>query len=257
MPEAAQPIRRHMELVWIGFTLFSVVSTAVGLRLVSLWWRTRELPELLIGLGVLGIGPVGFGLLTLGIALGDAGHPAAAPVAALGSAACTAGALAKYVFNWRVYHPSRGYVAIAVALICATSLALSLVHMLGHGFPHGREHPDWYLGRGVLQVGCLLWGAAEALAYSRRMRKRVALGIADPLVANRFLLWGIAAAAAGFGTLVGLCAFSVMREAAMLEPWVLASSSAHGVVAALAMGLAFFPPRAYRAHFEQRSTRRA
>ena len=49
-------------LTALGFGCFFLVSLAVGLRLVLQWRRTRQLPELLIGIGVLGIGPVGFAL---------------------------------------------------------------------------------------------------------------------------------------------------------------------------------------------------
>jgi len=64
---------------WIGFAAFFVASLVCGVRLVALWHRNRELPELLIGLGVLGIGPVGFGFITIGQLVG-AGRPGAAAV---------------------------------------------------------------------------------------------------------------------------------------------------------------------------------
>jgi hypothetical protein len=35
----------------------------------------------------------------------------------------------------------------------------------------------------------------------------------------------------------------------LVDPLILASSSVHGSIAAVAMGLAFFPPLAYRALF--------
>lgn len=38
-----------------------------------------------------------------------------------------------------------------------------------------------------------LWSATEAFLYHDRMRHRSALGLADPIVANRFLLWAVAA----------------------------------------------------------------
>ena len=44
-----------MQLVWIGFAAFFVVSLGVGARLLALARRTRQAPELLIGLAVLGI----------------------------------------------------------------------------------------------------------------------------------------------------------------------------------------------------------
>ena len=62
---------------------------------------------------------------------------------------------------------------------------------------------------------------------------------------NRFLMWGVSAAAAGLGTAIGIAA-SLATGAQVLEmPAILASSSAFGLVAAIGMWLAFAPPRAY------------
>ena len=52
--------------VAIGFGSFLLASLVVGVRLILLSHRTRQLPELLIGVGVLGIGPLGFGLSMIG-----------------------------------------------------------------------------------------------------------------------------------------------------------------------------------------------
>ena len=53
-------------LILVGFLTFFVVALTVGIRLLLLWGRTRQLPELLMGIGVLGIGPVGFGCMLVG-----------------------------------------------------------------------------------------------------------------------------------------------------------------------------------------------
>ena len=91
----------------------------------------------------------------------------------------------------------------------------------------------------------LLWGSAEALVYWRRMERRSQIGLADPAVTNRFLLWGIGAGAAGIGSAVGLSASIVMGQANVEIPWVIMSSSMHGLVAAIALSLAFVPPASY------------
>ena len=75
-----------MALVWIGFLAFFVVSFVVGVRLLLLWRQTRQLPELLIGTGVLGIGPVGFGALMVGSALAAKQPTLSLVLIALGSA---------------------------------------------------------------------------------------------------------------------------------------------------------------------------
>ena len=233
-------------LVWVGFLAFFVVALVVGVRLLVLAHKTRRLPEFCIGVGVLGIGPVGFGAQVAAMQVqvqGDAPGLASA-LAALGFMAVAAGVCCKLVFNWRVYHPERpGFIAL-VALAVVAYLAM-LVAQGRLGFPAVPPF-DWsYYLRISLQVGALLWGSAEALRYWGLMRRRARIGLADPVVTNRFLLWGIGAFAAGFGTLVGTVAQIVTGVPTVQEPWVLASSSAHGLVAAVAMWLAFVPPAAW------------
>jgi hypothetical protein len=167
-----------MQLVWAGFAAFFVVSLGVGVRLLALARRTRRAPELLVGLAVLGIGPVGFGLQA---------------VASL---------------------PELADFAEALAATSAAALALG-------------------------------WGAGEAFAYWGSLRRRARLGLADPVLVNRFLMWAVSASAAALGTVIGVGASLATGEAMLALPAVLASSSAFGFVAALGMWLAFAPPRAY------------
>jgi hypothetical protein len=114
-----------------------------------------------------------------------------------------------------------------------------------------REEDFAYYGGSALMIGALLWGSFEALRYWGMMRRRVRIGLADPVVANRFLLWGIGAFAAGFGSLVGNVVQITTGVPSTEIPWVLASSSAHGFVAAVAMWLAFVPPVAYKRFIER------
>jgi hypothetical protein len=66
------------------------------------------------------------------------------------------------------------------------------------------------------------------------------------LLANRFLLWGVGAGAAGVGSAIGVVAQLVTGSAPLEQTWVTMSSSLHGLVSATALWLAFVPPRAYR-----------
>ncbi len=250
MAETAAP---H-PLVWVGFLAFFFVALAVGVRLLLLARRTRQLPELCMGIGVLGIGPVGFGLMVLAQEL-RAGSPALyAPIVAAGMAAVAAGVIAKLIFNWRVYHPTRSRVAALVALAAAVHVA-AFGYTAVVGFETFNRLDSSYLLRTALQIGALLWGSVESLRYGRLMGRRVRLGLADPAVANRFTLWGIGAFAAGFGTLVGTGAQLWYGQPEAQVPWVLASSSAHGLVAAIAIALAFMPPPAYVRFVQRRAAR--
>jgi hypothetical protein len=161
--------------------------------------------------------------------------------------------MAKFVFNCRVYHPTSGF-ARGVAALAALGLVGTWVYSgVAHGFSDVGPISPQSLIRTALQVGCLLWGAAESFLYFTKMRRRVALGLADPVIANRFLMWAIGAFAAGWGTAVGTVAQIVTGAEATQSSWVMASSSLHGLVAAIAIALAFIPPSFYLRYIRSRA----
>jgi len=245
---------------WVlaGFLAFFVVSLVVGLRLVMLWHRTRQLPELLIGLSVLGIGPIGFGALMAGsVVIGQGVSPGALGVRAifaLGTATVAGGVLSKCVFNWRVYRPASRAALLATLGVGVGLLALYVHAGVARGFLPVRIVDGPTLLQSSLQVGALMWGSIEAFRYWRLMRRRRALGLADPVVTNRFLLWSFGAAAAALGTAVGTLTSWATGTASLEIPWVVTSSSAHGMVAAIAMWLAFVPPKAYARFIQARAS---
>ncbi len=96
------------------------------------------------------------------------------------------------------------------------------------------------------------WAAGEALLEYRRARRRTRLGLSDPLVTNRFLLWGLAAlsecliyVAVMSGILRGVPSDFLNGTTAFVV-------SALGMSAAITILLAFLPPRAYRRWVESR-----
>ncbi len=243
------------DFAWIGFVAFFIASLTVGVRLVALWWRNRQLPELLIGLGVLGIGPVGFGCMTLGQII-HADHDVASRVVfAIGIFAASGGAFAKYIFNYTVYHPDNRVVR-GLVRVAGVGLLLSCIWVgVANGFAQVEHVDASYFVRSVLQVSCLLWGSIEALRYWRLMRRRVRLGLADPVVTNRFFLWGVGAGAAGVGTAIGVVAQLFIGRPPLEIPWVTLSSSMHGLVAAVALWFAFLPTEAYTRFLLERAGR--
>lgn len=239
--------------VWIGFLAFFVVALVVGVRVLLLARRTGELPELLMGIGVLGIGPVGFGLMVVAQQV-RVSHPEwNAPIVAASMVAISCGVLAKYIFNWRVYHPTSVAAKVATALAAVGLVGTLLYSGLVHGFSDVGPISPQSLLRTSLQVGCLLWGAAESFVYYTKMRRRVGLGLADPVITNRFLMWAIGAFAAGWGTAVGTVAQLVTGTGVVQSGWVMASSSLHGLVAAVAIALAFIPPSFYVRYIRSRA----
>jgi hypothetical protein len=155
------------------------------------------------------------------------------------------------MFAWRVFRAgSLAAAGLAVALLGANVGACAAVVTSGAPLPAGR------LGLGVVLVrsAALVWLFAESTLYAVRMRRRLAIGLGDPIVANRFLLWSIWTGALALIPLFVL----VLRAAGALEPpapgeplppavrMALVALGGGGAVAALAGWLAFFPPAAYR-----------
>jgi hypothetical protein len=162
------------------------------------------------------------------------------------------------LFTAWTFHPGRPWArhgVAAVVAILALGLALQAategfaIRVLpGHGY--------WisFAGRAVGP----LWVAIESLRYWRRLRRRVALGMGDPLVANRFFLWGVWSSALllnAFADLAARIAYFLRTgsttdwDPALGLPVVLATIAASSVIGALSvvtLFLAFFPPRRFR-----------
>jgi hypothetical protein len=240
-------------IAWVGFVAFFIASLVVGVRLVALWHRNRQLPELLIGLGVLGIGPVGFGFMTIARVLVEDHALAARAVLAIGLLATSGGAFAEIIFNTYVYHRGNRLVHWVAGLSGVALLLCFVAVGTSTGFAAVDSVDAPFVGRTAITIACLLWGSIEALRYWRLMSRRGRLGLADPIVTNRFLLWGVGAGAAGVGTAVGLAAQWWTGLHPLAIPWVMFSSSLHGSVAAVAMWFAFLPPAAYRRRLTERA----
>jgi hypothetical protein len=230
----------------VGFGIFFLVSLAVGLRLVALATRTHRSPELLIGIGILGIGPTGMGCILGAAALHPLSPPASTVFTAAGLLAIACGSIASCLFNRMVFRTeSSGARAWVVATTALFGVAFGY-ELATTGFADPL-HPG--PGGSFVSLLCtlnLLWGAGESLRYWRLMRRRLRLGLADPLVTNRFLLWGLGIGAAGLGSLISLIVQQVVGLSMAELPALTFSNSLFGLCSALLMWVAFLPPAAWR-----------
>lgn len=237
----------------IGFITFLVSSLVIGVRLLVLWNRTRQLPELLIACGILGIGPIGFAFTLVGTSSSET-LPALVPICLAAALFSTsAGAFAAAIFNWQVFRPDAAWLRPVLGVVAALFFA-SLVHeAISTGFSDATAVGSGFRPHSVLSTAILLWGAAESLRYFTMMRRRAKLGLADPLVTNRFLLWGLGIGAAGVGSAISVTACAITGQHMLAIPWVTVSNSFHGFTAAVLMWVAFIPPGIYRRFVESRS----
>lgn len=223
------------------------VDAVVGVRLLMLAQRTRELPEAALGAAFVLLGAIGYPLSTAARRDLLPTDEANATLMAVGFAAQNLACLAVY---WMTARTFRAGVRWAQGLVVAAGLAFvtSYVgHALESGFVGDTTGSAYYLGL-VTRSGAFAWACAESLRQYRLARRRLALGLADPLVVNRFLLFGL-------GTGGVFAAFAIFLVAQLLNApvaetgWVLAATGAAGLFAAIPTWFAFLPPPFYRRWF--------
>jgi hypothetical protein len=230
----------------LGVLAFTLASGAVGVRLLLLARRTRQAPELAMGLAFVASAAVGFPLLTAAGLVAEARGPGGAShlLMALGTFSTFCGYVGLGVGCWRIYRPDARWPLAPIALGTAIVTGASATVALADALPT-RDVAFW---AGVC-VGSLTfgWNALESFLLHRQLRRRLALGLADPEVVNRVLMWGVGSAAACTMALHGLGLRIVLGPVVADEQRIV--SSLLGMVAAVAIALAFFPPAAYRRRF--------
>jgi hypothetical protein len=233
-------------LAVVGGGAFALTSLVVGLRLIALSRHTGEVPELAVGLALLLMGGLGYPV--------QAAARGAEPLGgfvrialAFGAMACMAGGVVGIgVFNWRVFRPERPAARRAVQALAAGGVARILWQAADPGFLAAA------VGRGpgvtgleLLAAAALGWAAFESTSFARRLGRRLALGLADPLVVERVRLWSLAIVAAQILNAASIAARALGVD---LATWRYGGAliGPLGLAAALGMSLAFFPPARYR-----------
>lgn len=243
-----------MRLILMG--LVSALLAALGIRLLRSSRRTGERPELWLGLAFL---CAGASVLLIPLAAREGLPTATARTLAFTAQGGMSVAIACLVrFTWVVFRPAAAAARwLAPALIVMNLAAGGAVLASGMPVPVGR------VGLCVLLARCaaLLWLFLESAGYARRMRRRVRLGLADPIVANRFTLWAIWTGALACIPLfvLGLRLLGLLEAPVPGQPLpaalraVFAMLGTGGAVAVTACWLAFFPTASYRRWIAQRA----
>jgi hypothetical protein len=228
---------------------YSAASWLVGLRLLRLGARTGEMPERLIGWGLLAGGAVGYPASVAALSLAAAA-PEVALRAGVTSVLGLSLASASLLLAWRtIYHPTEAW-ARRVSMGLLAFLAVALVDRLagydpaavalsrGHGVPRG-----FFLS---VVAGALPYAATtlSGLRYHAMLRKRIPLGLADPVVAKRILLWSLTSCAV---VVQYACALGSLLLWRWFDPTQLTTAivGSLGLSIALLLLLSFFPPPAW------------
>jgi len=177
-------------LLGISSLLSLVAALILGIRLLRLASRTRALPEFAMGLGFLLGGFLGFLFILIGNPAAGTGMSVATSelLFRLGISLVGVGVSCTYIFVWKTFRPgsstARGLTFAGIACILG-----SLWAIWNGTIEEALLSPLNIFGEVVRMAG-MVWGCTEALRYYASMKRRLALGLADPVVTNRFLLWG-------------------------------------------------------------------
>ena len=236
-----------MELIAaIGGMSFVLASLIVGLRLLLLARRTRELPELVIGLGLFLMGGIGYPLTAVARLATPLPDAVRTGLFALSLLCAFVGTLAVALFNQRVFRPGRRIAVWTVIGLGGAEAALLLLQTVSPGLQAGAFFNE---GLGLrlftsLHGVPLAWAACESFAYAAKLGLRAKLGLADPVVADRMRLWGISMLSALAinlaSTITGFFGIDLAATAGgalLIAPL--------GLVASGCTWLAFVPPAAY------------
>jgi hypothetical protein len=227
--------------------LITLAMAALSVRLIRVAWRMRSLPELLVGLHFL-CAPIGISL-SIRVDRFDPQH-AEAVRAAVG-ALFASGTASLLLFGWRVFHPASLW-----AKACACFGVALLATIWGAELASGAFARSEVSGVRTLLFTPYLWVFVESLRYHGLMRKRMRLGLADPVTTNRFLLFAIwtggVVAITVLGLVGGLLAGRGTESGELFtDATILALTRIVAVPIAVSIWLTFSAPARYRRWLER------
>lgn len=240
----------------VSQVVYLLVMGTLGVRLFQLARRSRKLPEALLSVHFVLCCTLAYLCLGTGMAIAQqrGGRPleAVAWLIAVGHLLSVVGVFAVAVFNYLVFRRGSAWARVLLAVI---GLAM-VVGYAGYGasgaFSDARFTGGWYALLYGTYSATAAWVLLEPLLFWRTMRRRLRIGLAEPLEVNRFLLWSAGSLfrflmLVSGGLPVVLGAAMTPETLTSWAPIILIASALSGMGVAAAYWLTFFPPRAYLA----------
>jgi hypothetical protein len=221
-----------------------LVSLFVGVRLVLLAYRTGQTPELLIGLDLILVGAFWNALIAVGRqATGLPGEVRAALVCA-GALSAVAGTACLMVFTWRTFRPDRAG-ALAAAIFSLAFAGLFVAQSLSTGWlVFATDERGPWSNASLFTSFSYVWACFESMRHASMLSRRVRIGLADPVVADRVRLFATLMAT---GT-VASWIFAGFQAAGIAVGGTTIGLSLGGTVCLFSVALlwlAFLPPASY------------
>ncbi len=230
-----------MDLETLTQIVAIAVSFAVGLPILVKSGARRDRAGCLLALSVV-LDGVEWAFWALSIHTPANGTPLGDAFAVACRVGLSASAFCLLLFTRVAFRPEERW---AAALVAGLGLAM-LAGFVGSGalgdWGGFRNDNPWIWLENAAQLGAYLWGCAEPASYYAKLRRRRRLGLADPVVVNRILLWAIYGGAFAVCQVVWMAVIAVSDSLTALDPVLVALS----VGGQAALWLAFLPPLPYR-----------
>ncbi len=231
------------EQAYIGELISGLIYLYVGTRLLRLSARTGEVPERLLGAMFLVTG-ASFLLYDLPIILDS--ESLWTPLNFAGRVTYLAAPVLLAVFTRRVFRPESAWsawMAYGSAILLTAGVGGSVWSGDLEGFSIGSP---WFWTEWAGITIPFAWAGVEALLHYRRARRRLRLGLCDPLICNRYLLWGFFGAAQVLVCVAVVPSYAVYEhEGAFAATWD-ALISAGEIFSLALVWLIFFSPAIYQ-----------
>jgi hypothetical protein len=229
--------------------LFYCLASLLLLRLAA---RTRQLPERLLGFSFLAYG-VSYVFFQLPFFPMFEDYWVSFSI--LGRVFTALGVVTSGQFTRTVFRPTETWARRFVF----TSVLLVLFGILISGAEGDWEGLRFLSGVGVWMewagtTAVAAWIAVEGFLKYRDMSKRVTFGLASPVIANRFFLWGVFGLMQLLAMMVLIPMYIGYEQTGAFSTWADASLGVLEMLAIFSVWLAFFPPAFYAGWIERRST---
>lgn len=150
---------------------------------------------------------------------------------------------------WRIYRAAEAWPKLVCAGLALWVLGSWAWTSAGEGLPliasSSAANTVFVAGRTAVYA----WGAFEAFRFHHQLRRRLALGLIEPLVVHQVLLWGVFCVCMGMTAVVMLASGYVLGDA--VRSWRLGTLINAGLSfsASYCLWFSFFPPAFYRRRF--------
>lgn len=232
-------------LQMLAYAAYIGASGLLGARLLLQWRRTRQAPELSLGLGFLLAGGAGYaGWAALAILEARSGPSPVTwhAVATVALALTCLGAFALSVGVGVIFRPNAFWPRALAAGLGLSMIAGWTLYALGDN--PGRDALSFWVAFGTTGL-VYLWTSVEAAVLFGVLRRRAVLGLASPLIASRALLWAVACALSGVMVGTSILQHFVLAANVLSAPFAI-FQSAFGLLGAVSIWLGFFPPEVWR-----------